>query len=183
MDDVSASIGKLTEGWCHGLNANQVQSFILVPQSLTGLVHKHNGWCHLFHLALAQLCHGHCQREWWAVLIATLLEMMLSDKRKNGGGGGRGETERSKTRATLAEEAAASRLFFWPVPVGFESKTPTSAGTGGQSSMFKHHPRESREISSLWITDRHSLLLMSAPIPEREQCARLVWETMRQCHS
>lgn len=88
---------------------------------------------------------------------------------------GRGETERSKTRATLAEEAAASRLFFWPVPVGFESKTPTSAGTGGQSSMFKHHPRKSREISSLWITDRHSLLLMSAPIPEREQCARLVW--------
>lgn len=146
-----------------------------MPQSLTGLVHKHNGWCHLFHLALAQLCHGHCQCEWWAVLIATLLEMMLSDKRKNGGGGGRGETERSKTRATLAEEAAASRLFFWPVPVGFESKTPTSAGTGGQSSMFKHHPRESREISSLWITDRHSLLLMSAPIPEREQCARLVW--------
>lgn len=114
MDDVSFSIGKLTEGWCHGLNANQGQSFILVPQSLTGLVHKHNGWCHLFHLALAQLCHGHCQREWWAVLIATLLEMMLSDRRENGGRRKRRDREKQNESYFSWGSSCLQAVFFDP---------------------------------------------------------------------
>lgn len=180
MDDVRASSEELAAGWWwHGFSSNNVPA-----SKRDWMGNKHDEWCHLFHLAVAQLCHGQSQREWWSALMATLSELILSDKESLSEEMKQGEAE-VKWDPLLAGKVASRQILACSSWFYIKDLSNVFDKADGQKRWTRVIKRYYLHCESQTGPHRQCPVFLWASIPVKEWNVRLVlcrvWLTTRRC--